>query len=80
MFDADEVDAHARASGLGCGWDELQADWQAETHALLEEANLAAPKDSAFRSTGKTGVHSEHMGHLLAELQYLQRAFPGGVW
>ena len=38
------------------------------------------PKDSAYQSQGRVGMHSEHMGHLLAELQYLQRAFPGGKW
>jgi ring-1,2-phenylacetyl-CoA epoxidase subunit PaaC len=47
---------------------------------LLAEAQLSAPQDSAFRSTGKRGVHSEHLGHMLTEMQYLQRAFPGGVW
>ena len=47
---------------------------------LLDEATLAVPKDSAFRSSGKRGVHSEHMGYILADMQYLQRAYPGGVW
>ncbi len=41
---------------------------------------MALPADSAFRSDGKRGRHSEHMGRLLAEMQYLHRAFPGGVW
>ena len=35
---------------------------------------------NAFRSTGRQGVHTEHMGYLLAEMQHLQRAYPGGVW
>jgi len=38
------------------------------------------PADSAFRSTGKQGRHSEHMGYMLAQMQSLQRAYPGGVW
>ena len=33
-----------------------------------------------FLSSGKRGQHSEHMGYVVAELQYLQRAYPGGVW
>jgi ring-1,2-phenylacetyl-CoA epoxidase subunit PaaC len=41
---------------------------------------LTAPQNQAFRSTGKRGVHSEHMGRLLAEMQHLQRSFPGGAW
>ena len=43
-------------------------------------AGLVMPKESAFRSTGKLGRHSEHMGYILAEMQHLQRSFPGGVW
>jgi ring-1,2-phenylacetyl-CoA epoxidase subunit PaaC len=48
--------------------------------AVLAEAGLAPPAASAFRSTGKQGVHTEHMGFILAEMQQLQRAYPGGVW
>jgi len=42
--------------------------------------HLPMPKESGFRSTGSRGVHSEHMGYILAEMQYLQRAYPGGAW
>jgi ring-1,2-phenylacetyl-CoA epoxidase subunit PaaC len=38
------------------------------------------PKDTAFVSTGKVGRHSEHMGYILTDMQFLQRSFPGGVW
>ncbi len=37
-------------------------------------------RESAFRSTGKAGRHSEHMGYILAEMQHLQRSYPGGAW
>ena len=47
---------------------------------VLADAQLALPPDGAYLSTGKRGIHSEHMGYLLAEMQHLQRAFPGGVW
>src|SRR5450830_520731 len=70
----------AAASGLGPKWSELQADWRAEMAALLAAVKLPVPADSVYRSTGRRGVHSEHMGFILAEMQYLQRAFPGGVW
>ena len=79
LFEADAVDDAARASGLGPGAAELQRPWLAEMDQVLAEAALTAPRDSSFRSTGR-GVHSEHMGHLLAEMQHLQRAYPGGVW
>jgi ring-1,2-phenylacetyl-CoA epoxidase subunit PaaC len=80
LFDADAIDEAAAASGLGPRWSDLRDDWQAAMHPLLAEAGLTLPKPSAFLSTGRRGVHSEHMGFLLADLQTLQRTFPGGVW
>ncbi len=80
LFEDDAVDAAALASGLGPAWSSLQAPWRAEMAQVLAEASLAVPAESAFRSTGKRGVHSEHMGFMLAEMQHLQRAYPGGAW
>ena len=80
LFDDDEVDAFAAASGLGPRWSELREPWLAEVRAILSEATLAVPAEAKFRSEGKRGRHSEHMGFLLAEMQSLQRAHPGGVW
>jgi ring-1,2-phenylacetyl-CoA epoxidase subunit PaaC len=80
LFASDAIDAHAQQSGLGPRWSELREPWMAEMTQILDEAGLAVPAPVAFLSTGKTGVHSEHMGFLLTELQYLQRAYPGGVW
>jgi ring-1,2-phenylacetyl-CoA epoxidase subunit PaaC len=80
LFESDAVDEHAQASGLGPRWADLHEPWLAEMTALLDEAGLAVPQPSPFRSTGKRGVHTEHMGYLLAEMQHLQRSFPGGAW
>jgi ring-1,2-phenylacetyl-CoA epoxidase subunit PaaC len=80
FFADDAVDAAAQASGLGPAWSTLQPAWQAEVDTVLAQAQLQPPPPSAFLSTGKRGVHSEHMGFLLAELQHLQRSFPGGAW
>ncbi|WBY02689.1 phenylacetate-CoA oxygenase subunit PaaC [Ramlibacter tataouinensis] len=80
LFAADAVDEQAARSGLGPSWAELKAPWEAEMGVILAEAGLEIPQASPFLSTGKRGVHSEHMGYILAEMQHLQRAFPGGVW
>ena len=80
LFESDAVDAQASASGLGPAWSELREPWLAEMQQVLDAAGLAMPKETAFRSTGKQGVHSEHMGYILAEMQHLQRSYPGGVW
>ena len=80
LFDSDAVDAQAQASGLGPRWAELHEPWRAEITTVFDEAGLTVPGDSAFRSTGTRGVHSEHMGFILTQMQHLQRAYPGGVW
>lgn len=80
LFESDAVDAHAAATGLGPDWGSLHAAWQAELAPVFAEAKLAVPATTPFRSNGKYGRHSEHMGFLLAEMQHLQRSFPGGVW
>jgi ring-1,2-phenylacetyl-CoA epoxidase subunit PaaC len=80
MFLDDELDAHAAATALGPRRSELREPWRAAVTAVLDEATLAVPEGTKFVSTGSRGVHSEHMGFILAEMQHLQRAFPGGVW
>jgi len=80
LFADDAVDEAAAASGLGPRWSELKGDWQAQMAEVLGEAGLPVPAETPFLSTGKRGVHSEHMGFILAEMQHLQRAYPGGVW
>ncbi|MEO7335692.1 MAG: Phenylacetic acid catabolic protein, partial [Caldimonas sp.] len=80
IFESDSVDDEASSLGLGPRWADLEAEWVAEVVPVLDEAGLVRPAARRFRSTGKTGVHSEHMGFILAEMQSLQRAHPGGVW
>jgi ring-1,2-phenylacetyl-CoA epoxidase subunit PaaC len=80
MFEADAIDAHAAQAGLGPAWADLRTEWMADVAPVLAEAGVVAPAVRAFRSTGKHGVHSEHMGYILAEMQHLHRAHPGGVW
>jgi ring-1,2-phenylacetyl-CoA epoxidase subunit PaaC len=80
LFEADAADAAAVAAGLGPAWSELREPWRAEIEAVFAEVALALPAESRFRSSGRLGVHSEHMGFILAEMQSLQRSFPGGRW
>jgi len=80
MFATDAVDEAAATAGLGPSRGALREPWQSEMAAVFDEARLVPPADSAFRSHGSSGVHTEHMGFLLADMQTLQRSFPGGVW
>lgn len=74
LFAADGVD------GVGPAWSELEPAWRAQWASLMVEATLSLPRESAMQPQGHLGVHSEHMGHLLATMQHLQRTYPGGVW
>jgi ring-1,2-phenylacetyl-CoA epoxidase subunit PaaC len=80
LFESDAVDAAAQAARLGPPAAALQEPWLAEMAAVFAEVHLAMPASTRFRSTGRLGVHSEHMGYILAEMQHLQRAYPGGRW
>jgi ring-1,2-phenylacetyl-CoA epoxidase subunit PaaC len=80
MFDNDETDRAAQADGCGVDPATLQPGWQNTVSQVISEATLTRPADTSFVSSGKSGRHSEHMGHLLGELQYLQRTFPGAQW
>lgn len=80
MFASDAVDVAAEAQGLGPARSRLRDAWRADVQAVLAEAGLQAPADTPFLSTGSRGVHSEHLGFILAEMQSLQRQHPGGRW
>ncbi len=80
LFEDDAIDDAAAAAGIGPRGSELRDDWQAAMGETLGAAGLAVPPPVAFRSDGRRGRHSEHMGYILAEMQHLQRAYPGGAW
>lgn len=80
LFEDDAIDAKAAASGLGPACSELRAAWSDELASVFAQAAIAPPGETPFRSHGKRGRHSEHMGYVLAEMQHLQRSFPGAVW
>jgi ring-1,2-phenylacetyl-CoA epoxidase subunit PaaC len=80
FFAADAVDRAMADARIGIDPSSLQASWHATVIEVLREATLAEPSASGFRSTGKFGVHSEHLGFVLTEMQFLQRAYPGGKW
>lgn len=69
---------YEKESGLDLG--KLKERWFEKIALLLNEATLALPADTFMHTGGKTGVHTEHMGFLLSELQYLQRSYPGAEW
>ncbi|KJS74570.1 MAG: 1,2-phenylacetyl-CoA epoxidase subunit PaaC [Serpentinimonas sp.] len=75
-----EVETAAAASGLGVEMGSLRAAWDALLDQTLAEATLRRPSAAGYVTSGKQGLHSEHLGFLLSEMQCLARAHPGAQW
>jgi ring-1,2-phenylacetyl-CoA epoxidase subunit PaaC len=80
LFAADEIDERLAAAGVAPRLGALQPSWSARVGEALQEATLTRPAAMAFPWHGKRGIHSEHLGHMLAEMQFLQRAYRGAQW
>ncbi|NDY92886.1 1,2-phenylacetyl-CoA epoxidase subunit PaaC [Ideonella livida] len=80
LFEDDAVDDWAAEAGYGPAASQLKVACEADLAAVLARAGLQTPGFGTWRSTGRRGMHSEHLGYVLAEMQSLQRAYPGGVW
>jgi ring-1,2-phenylacetyl-CoA epoxidase subunit PaaC len=80
LLDADELDQQIALAGVGPDLAILRDAWSTRVGAVLAEATLRRPADVPYHWYGKQGRHSEHLGYLLAELQYLQRTHPGASW
>ncbi|UCV08117.1 1,2-phenylacetyl-CoA epoxidase subunit PaaC [Dechloromonas denitrificans] len=74
------AEAAAIAAGIGIDPQSLKADWDGLVDAALGEATLHRPALGGYVPEGKKGLHSEHLGFLLAEMQSLARAHPNGNW
>ena len=84
MFAADAVERGLQEAGIAADAAALEAPWRQHVDAVLAAATLTVPQDAWMQGSGgrggKQGVHTEHLGHLLAGMQFLQRAYPGAQW
>jgi ring-1,2-phenylacetyl-CoA epoxidase subunit PaaC len=80
LFSIDDVDRAVISAGIGVDPQKIKPDWDAAINEVLAEATLVRPRDGWMISGGRDGLHSEHLGHLLAEMQHLQRVHPGAQW
>jgi len=80
MMIADENDQEMIAAGVGTDPEPIRTVWRQTVTEVLNRATLAVPPEGWMQRGGRQGRHGEPMGHLLAELQYMQRAFPGAKW
>ncbi len=80
MFVTDETDQAIVDAGIGVDRAALRPLWDRRVDEIFAEATLTRPEDGWTATGGTLGVHSEHLGHILAEMQFLQRAYPGVTW
>jgi ring-1,2-phenylacetyl-CoA epoxidase subunit PaaC len=84
LFAGDAVDAALAGAGLAPDPAPLRDEWVHDIRSVIDEATLTMPTGEWMHGArgrgGKQGVHTEHLGHLLAEMQFLPRAYPGARW
>jgi ring-1,2-phenylacetyl-CoA epoxidase subunit PaaC len=80
MFEVDDSERGLIEEGIAVDPATLRSQWLATVTSVLQEATLVQPKGDWMQQGGRSGRHSEHLGHLLSELQSMQRTFPGAAW
>jgi len=81
MFDLSDFEKDCRSENISVDLEEIQPGWRQKVTEVFREATLSFPdKNIWMQKGGKTGIHTEHLGHILAEMQFLQRAYPGCNW
>jgi len=80
LFEVSEGDQHVIDAGYGANLSELKDRYYKEISDTLAKATLNIPEESYFQNGGKKGIHSEHMGYILADMQYMQRTYPNMKW
>jgi ring-1,2-phenylacetyl-CoA epoxidase subunit PaaC len=81
LFYTDEIDRQLQAKGWNTDPNSFKGEWKDLVTGTLEKATLTVPDfDQFMASGGRRGMHTEHLGHLLAEMQHLRRSYPDAVW
>jgi ring-1,2-phenylacetyl-CoA epoxidase subunit PaaC len=80
MFQADAVDRAMKDEGIGADLDAIKPKWDSVVTDVLNRATLAIPSDPPAMTGGRRGRHTEHLGHMLSEMQIVARSHPGAEW
>ncbi len=80
LFHQTDADKDMVQQGIGVDVTLLKEEYYKKINSIIEEATLEIPQVEYFQKGGKLGIHSEHMGYLLSDLQYMQRTYPNMTW
>ena len=80
MFEIDDSERGLIDAGIAVDPGALRAQWLKTVSDVVNEATLVLPRNDWMQQGGRSGRHSEHLGHLLSELQSMPRTFPGATW
>ena len=80
FFEMDDIDQKMYKEGIGVNNSSLKSEWDKIVNTTLKQSNLNRPEDGYMQSGSKNGMHTEHLGHLLSEMQFLPRAYPNAKW
>jgi ring-1,2-phenylacetyl-CoA epoxidase subunit PaaC len=80
LFATDETEGLLEDRNIAADLAPIREKWNNHINRILEEATMAIPVAGYMQSGGRKGIHSEHLGHILSEMQYLQRAYPDATW
>lgn len=80
LFHQTDADKAMVSEGIGVDVTQLKQSYYQKVSAILEEATIEVPKIEYFQKGGKQGIHSEYMGYILTEMQYMQRTYPNMNW
>ena len=80
LFESDDVEREMVSEGIAVESASLRTPWREHVARVLTDATLQFPEDGFMQRGGREGRHTEHLGHLLAEMQIVARSFPGAEW
>ena len=80
MFESTDEEEKLSADGIIPAFSELRKAWETKVKEVFHEAGLEIPKDKWMATGGRQGIHSEYLGQMLSEMQYLPRAYPDAQW
>jgi len=80
LFEMDNLDAELLKSGIAVDNSALKLEWDRMVNKTLVKAKLTRPEDAYMATGGKKGLHTEYLGFILSEMQFLQRAYPDAKW